>query len=315
MTEFIDFCKGRAWVLTDIGSELYGFTHRTFLEYFAASQIVRLNPDPAKLFDYLEKRLKRGGWEVVAQLALQIINKTVEDGADDFLEVLLKRVEVLDDERLRAVLLAFATQALTYIVPRPPVLKSIVQSAINMFCGSLGAVVTNSGRPNNFSSVSPTYMLLGASPENLPLVSKYMYDYLAEILQDRPDDEPALVLALYPDAYSSASILIGSGYRGSRNNAAFWYEQRESNWERFANGIDLQRNLHSWVETYLFEHGQSTINDFLSKFTVRELYERERTGVVTDDLILPLVPRIWLSQLDFRRPLPERDSSVRLPDR
>ena len=43
-SSFIDFCTGRAWVLTNINSdqtgELYGFTHRTFLEYFAATQMV-----------------------------------------------------------------------------------------------------------------------------------------------------------------------------------------------------------------------------------------------------------------------------------
>src|SRR6185436_17872571 len=35
--EFLTFCAGRAWVLTDIGSDVlqphYGFVHRTFLEY------------------------------------------------------------------------------------------------------------------------------------------------------------------------------------------------------------------------------------------------------------------------------------------
>jgi predicted NACHT family NTPase len=41
---FIDFCSGRAWVLTDVGTtaegeRLFAFTHRTFLEYFAASQL------------------------------------------------------------------------------------------------------------------------------------------------------------------------------------------------------------------------------------------------------------------------------------
>jgi hypothetical protein len=295
-TEFIDFCKGRAWVLTDIGSELYGFTHRTFLEYFAASQIVRLNPDPTKLFTYLEKRLKGGGWEVVAQLALQIINKTVEDGADDFLEVLLKKVETLDDARLKTVHLAFSTQALTYIVPRPPVLRSIVQSAITMFCGqsaTAGRRPDKLGGPIN--TRSPIYMLLGASPENLPLVSKYTYDYLAEVLQDRPHDQAALALALYTDVYSASNILEDSGYRGTRNNAGFWHEQAESNWERFIESIELQRTSHPWVETYFLERGRTTVGDFLAKFAVRELYERKRTNT-PEGLILPLVPRIWLSQ-------------------
>ena len=173
-TEFIDFCKGRAWVLTDIGSELYGFTHRTFLEYFAASQIVRLNPDPAKLFEYLEKRLKGGGWEVVAQLALQIINKSVEDGADNFLAVLLQRAEISEDLQVKAVLLTFASQSLTYIVPRPPVLRAMVASAILMFRSQLNLSKLANTRTSHRINASPISLLLGGSPENLPLVAKYI---------------------------------------------------------------------------------------------------------------------------------------------
>ena len=44
--DFIYFCKGRAWVLTDTGTtkkgeNIYQFTHRTFLEYFTADWVVR----------------------------------------------------------------------------------------------------------------------------------------------------------------------------------------------------------------------------------------------------------------------------------
>ena len=42
--EFVDFCRGRMWVFSDAGTtasgeRLYAFTHRTFLEYFAAAQL------------------------------------------------------------------------------------------------------------------------------------------------------------------------------------------------------------------------------------------------------------------------------------
>jgi predicted NACHT family NTPase len=47
--EFIEFCRGRAWVFTDTGTTkegdgLYQFTHRTFLEYFTACYLVRMYP-------------------------------------------------------------------------------------------------------------------------------------------------------------------------------------------------------------------------------------------------------------------------------
>lgn len=114
-TEFIDFCKGRAWVLTDVGAELYGFTHRTFLEYFAASQLVKLHPSADRLFEELWPRVAHYEWDVVAQLATQILGKTVEDGADDLLDNLVARsLEASDmDERLAG--LSFASRALEFV--------------------------------------------------------------------------------------------------------------------------------------------------------------------------------------------------------
>ena len=42
--EFVEFCRGRLWVLSDAGTTatgetLYSFTHRTFLEYFSAAYL------------------------------------------------------------------------------------------------------------------------------------------------------------------------------------------------------------------------------------------------------------------------------------
>lgn len=44
--QFVEFCRDRAWVFTQVGTTgsghgLYQFTHRTFLEYFAAAHLVR----------------------------------------------------------------------------------------------------------------------------------------------------------------------------------------------------------------------------------------------------------------------------------
>jgi hypothetical protein len=234
-TEFIDFCKGRAWVLTDVGAELYGFTHRTFLEYFAASQIVRENTDPARLFDYLVARLHGGGWEVVAQLALQVLNKSVEDGADDFLEILLAYTDSDIELPLKEKLLAFATQALTYIVPRPPVLKTMA--------AQVGEYYGRSYRPQSDDGLNfnvPLYLFLGASSENLPLISKYLYDYLEYLLKENPSDSSALSIALYADLLAETGSYTSGSY-SSRRNTDFWHHQVEVNASRLNDAITAQR--------------------------------------------------------------------------
>ena len=197
-------------------------------------------------------------------------------------------------------LLEFATQALTYIVPKPPVLRSMARSAISLYCSQVRESADSPNKPGNFiDASSPLYMLLGASHENLPLVAKYTYDLLSEMLEHRPDDQVSLALALYPDTYSARSLLRSSGYRGSRNNADFWREMREFNWGRLFNSIELQRTSRPWVETFLVEHQQATLSTFLAKFTVQDLYETGRAEEPPGDFIMPLVPRIWLSYLDF----------------
>ena len=84
--EFVAFCRGRMWVFTDVGTRrsgerLYSFTHRTFLEYFAAAYLAFDSDSPEELARRLAPRLERDEWPVVAELALQIKDRTSTDGA------------------------------------------------------------------------------------------------------------------------------------------------------------------------------------------------------------------------------------------
>ena len=84
--EFVEFCRGRMWVFSDAGTTasgepLYTFTHRTFLEYFAAAQLAYDSDTPGQLADKLVSRVAREQWWVVAELALQIKDRTSNGGA------------------------------------------------------------------------------------------------------------------------------------------------------------------------------------------------------------------------------------------
>jgi predicted NACHT family NTPase len=75
--EFIEFCRGRAWVFSDqgttaAGEPLFGFTHRTFLEFFAAEHLAYRKDTAAELVEQLTPRIVAQEWDVVAQIALQI---------------------------------------------------------------------------------------------------------------------------------------------------------------------------------------------------------------------------------------------------
>ena len=85
--EFITFCQNRAWVFSDAGTtadgqRLYAFTHRTFLEYFAAAHLAAIHDTPEQLAAALFPRIARQEWEVVAQLAIQIKSASCDRGEE-----------------------------------------------------------------------------------------------------------------------------------------------------------------------------------------------------------------------------------------
>ena len=84
--EFVQFCRGRMWVLSEAGTtadgeKLYAFTHRTFLEYFAAAHLAAKSDTPEDLARALAPRLSNAGWTLVGQLAIQIKDHSSDGGA------------------------------------------------------------------------------------------------------------------------------------------------------------------------------------------------------------------------------------------
>lgn len=92
--EFLEFCSGRAWLLTRLGTSntgerLFGFTHRTFLEYFSAEEIVRRNPDPIRLASEIVKVYREDPASVRADLIFQCACSSLSQGAHAIIKELL----------------------------------------------------------------------------------------------------------------------------------------------------------------------------------------------------------------------------------
>ncbi len=263
--EFIDFCKGRAWVLTDVGAELYGFTHRTFLEYFSASQLVRLNPNPKALLDQLLPHLKDESWDVVAQLALQILSRTVEDGADDFLELVLDEASI-GSERPDTNLISFACRCLEFIVPRPAVLTSIVNASVQL-------ALDCSARGRSIKREEQTFysLLSSASDENRGRVADVARARLNEALAQNSHNEAALLLALQ----SPLRTLPRQRLAAQRD----WTRWVGENRRIFSREIVLQRTQYAWVAIAEYEWGQITLLEALSLLGVRFLYDYKQCGI------------------------------------
>lgn len=133
---FLDFCAGRAWVLTDTGSGTfepwYGFTHKTFLEYFAANHLVKQEQSVAGVWSSIRPMLGDSRWDVVSELAVQIVDRDREDGADHLLGMLVDECEdggvAVDVPRY----LEFGARCLSACVPSTSALRPLVAASVRL---------------------------------------------------------------------------------------------------------------------------------------------------------------------------------------
>jgi hypothetical protein len=99
-TETIDLWRGRRWVLALDGrrddEEIYRFSHRTFLEYFAAEHLAYTIADGRELFDELKDWIVRSVATPYDQLAVQLTSRRRADDGELFLDAALEYLEVSD---------------------------------------------------------------------------------------------------------------------------------------------------------------------------------------------------------------------------
>lgn len=275
-SQFIDFCKGRAWVLTEVGADLYGFTHRTFLEYFAASQLVRMHHSSETLLDELWTQLGGAQWDVVAQLSLQMLGRTVEDGSDDFLLLLVERTAQLSDPDREFNYLSFAVRALQFVVPRPPVLQRIVADAIGFSARRDDLKVS---RAERWHGAAPVGSLIEVTSENRELVAKYARDAVVDLMARRETEEVAYLFASNPVAFSAATGRSGVQDSERRRYWIEWARQNRTLFEEQA--TDLSVRYH-WIAAERVRAGLMSVDEFVARFGVRGLFDFYQAGRIID---------------------------------
>jgi NACHT domain len=134
--ELLALWRGRAWVLTDNGTTssgetLYGFTHQTFLEYFAAIELAARNPSPQDLWRVLAPRIARAEWDVVAQVAIQSLSKSFRGAANVLISNLLNLAADSPIEA-RLNLLNFVSGYLDAFAPTPPMCRQVTRACVDM---------------------------------------------------------------------------------------------------------------------------------------------------------------------------------------
>ena len=219
--EFIDYCRGRAWVFTDTGTtskgeRLYQFTHRTFLEYFTAVNLIRRLNTPTSLLELLLPRISNQEWDIVAQLAFQLLNKHVEDAGD----VLLDKTITFDDKINLAekyYRISFVIRCLSFLVPTPKTISKIISISIsNIFEWTEKSKIKKSEESNLFfhDELGETKIeslisnLMSVSVENLKIVRECLQKELDEyiISKNKLKKNIALQMGLRAAQYTRYSL-------------------------------------------------------------------------------------------------------------
>ena len=269
--EFIEFCRGRAWVFTDVGTTgdgeaLYKFTHRTFLEYFAAFHLVRLADSPEILAGRLLPRVANEEWDVVGQLSTQIIDKRSDRGADRvFLHMLGDKHKRRPEARSQ--ILAFLSRCLVFAQIAPSTIRTLTNAAISSIriLPSEDVLKTLGG------------ILLAAESVNGSVVAAELERCLRQLIES-PDGGDRL-FGLRLACVASAGINIASPASARSEDAA-------RGWEVFFEGVlenykeEFGKTSDAYLRSFAAVRGWITLVEFFEGAPhIDRLFEPTQSGI------------------------------------
>jgi hypothetical protein len=228
--EFVEFCHGRMWVFSDAGTtvtgeRLYGFTHRTFLEYFAAAQLAYSSDSPEQLATALLPLIAGGESWVVAELAMQVKDRTSDGGAPRIYAALLADCSGWPTD----VLLRFLALCLRSVDPSPPHIRELTRQLFAETCAaeridhSAGALTGQAEADGSFPPATGLDMawrdLLAIRGSYRDAVADEISGVLADII--RSGDKAAIVSSLRL-ILSLSYAALSSPARSGETEWDFW---------------------------------------------------------------------------------------------
>jgi hypothetical protein len=236
------------------GTPLYQFTHQTFLEYFAAGHLARTHRTGRALWERLSRHIVKREWDVVAQIAIQILDRQVEGAIEDFLSGSLEDLEGLGASQSSEQhnLLSFAVRCLEFTVPNAQITRRIVRECVD-FCLSTSATDFPSPKswrmPTRSGVTEIIYQLMVVDPRNRSLMGRALLGSCQQIAEEASQDRAlaALYIGLNLDK-------IASSFPSSRSarlmelpaalSRDFAQRVRESSWMLAFNNNGLALSLY-----------------------------------------------------------------------
>lgn len=243
--QFVAFCTGRAWVLSDVGATeiepRYGFTHRTFMEYFAAEHLARANPTPDQLWEAVRPQVIVSNWDVTTRIALQLLDRAVDGGADALLRLVLTESPQNDLQQID--LYGFAADALGYVHPSYDTVRDVTAAAVHM---TLRLALSRRHHYWFDIDVSDTaalqdmalrMLLSTCSPGNLLAVRRALTALLGARISEHDDGVANLLLLMLP-TFSPAWLDVKHEVE-AQHTAAITAWRARTPWAQLESGVEL----------------------------------------------------------------------------
>lgn len=256
--QFVEYCRGRAWVLTDVGTDLagnnlYAFTHRTFLEYFAARQIVRECNTVESMVDILYPNLRVQEWDVVAQLAIQTLDERLLDGSNETMLSLIEKSQSETERGPRIAVASFCARSVEFMDLRPLVLRSITDNYVRTLHDIAGLK-----ERERVSLTGAASGLLRCPPELRPVIA----DQLHIVISQSQDKSGVLAFAL------------GLTLQGDRHehHKSYWEDVENQIIEDFSVEIGELSRSTPWFAMRLYQKGKCSLRQVIEWHGVGALF-------------------------------------------
>lgn len=266
--EFVGFCRGRAWVFSEAGTtahgeSLYTFTHRTFLEYFAAAQLASTSDTPEALARRLAPRVARQEWDTVGQLAVQIKERSTEDGGARVFATLLSERRRRSPAG-RGNVLAFLARCLTCVDPPPRLVRQLTRATVEHLVG---------GDAGSDEFSGPVSWLLGSCRHCRDCVSDELSSAIADLVAS--EDEHRRLTGLRLAAYTD----IGA-FR-SPDLHSFWWAFLRRMIDEYAAQYRATAHIDVGLMDVCLGHGLAGLGEYLPQMRsgISSLFASWPTGI------------------------------------
>ncbi|MET9045280.1 NACHT domain-containing protein [Streptomyces sp. NPDC004362] len=262
--DFLDFCADRAWLLTYQGTDdrdqrLFGFTHRTFMEYFAAEAIVRRSRSIDEIVKEITRAYEADASSVLADVIFQCADDKYDGGAREVVAGLMEKARGLgwkNAPKYISLCLRIMNAA-----PLPPASTKLIFDALFQHWGD-------------------------SSPDSSYVTAEATFDLYRD-----PRNRFVASLRSQPERAKSALLRWARFY--CRNETSMFDSAWSEDLLRVASEQDFESIEDPALFAYLLDNGVLSIDQLRSVPSSWLLYVRAFGDVTPGPLFMDLRRRVW----------------------